>query len=192
MNIVLVGAGEVGFNLAKVLSKDGHNLSVVDINPDKCNRIKNTIDAKVYEGNGASQRILEKINVNDVDYFLALTSTDEINLVASMAAKKLGARKVIARLRNTELVHKSASMTPDDYGIDYVIYPEKAAHNEILDLIRETSAFEIKGFKDDKIKLIGIKLEQSSPLVGRSIKNIRLSNPFLPHSVATIDRNNNT
>ena len=65
MNIVLVGAGEVGFNLSKVLSKEGYNLTVIDNNPSKCNRIKNTIDAKVIEGNGASQRILEQI-----DFFL--------------------------------------------------------------------------------------------------------------------------
>ena len=61
MNIVLVGAGEVGFNLSKILSKEGYNLTIIDINPSRCNRVKNTIDAKVIEGNGASQRTLSKI-----------------------------------------------------------------------------------------------------------------------------------
>ena len=106
MNIVLVGAGEVGFNLSKVLSKDGHNLTIVDIKDTKCNRVNNSIDARVIEGNGASQRVLQKIDFDDVDYFLALTRIDEVNLVASSIAKKLGAKKVIARLRNTEYIHK--------------------------------------------------------------------------------------
>ena len=192
MNIVLVGAGEVGFNLSKVLSKEGYNLTVIDNNPSKCNRIKNTIDAKVIEGNGASQRILEQIDFKSIDYFLSLTTADEINLVASSIAKKLGARIVIARLRSTEYVHKNAVVNPETFGIDHVIYPEKAAQSEILNLIRDTSAIEIKDFNDKKIKLIGIKLEQSSPLIGRSINNVKLSNPYIKHQVAVIDRNDKT
>ena len=121
MNIVLVGAGEVGFNLSKILSKEGYNLTIIDIDPRKCNRVNNNIDAIVIEGNGASQRILQKINLNDVKYFLALTRIDEINLVASSIAKKLGAKKVITRLRNTEYVHRNAVMKPEDFGIDHVI-----------------------------------------------------------------------
>ena len=192
MNIVLVGAGEVGFNLSKVLSKDGHNLTIIDINESKCSRVNNSIDAKVIEGNGASQRILQRINFDDVDYFLALTRIDEVNLVASSIAKKLGSKKVVARLRNTEFIHKNAIMKPEDYGIDYVTYPEKAAQTEILNLIRDTSAVEIKDFYEGKIKLIGIKLEHTSPLIGRTINNVKLSNPYLAHSVAVIDRNDVT
>ena len=63
LNIVIIGAGEVGFNLAKALSKEDHNITVIDLSSDRCDRIKNTIDAKVIEGNGASQRILQKIEV---------------------------------------------------------------------------------------------------------------------------------
>ena len=192
MNIVLVGAGEVGFNLSKVLSKEGYNLTIIDIDPNKCNRVNNNLDAKVIEGNGASQRILQKINLEDVKYFLALTKIDEINLVASSIAKKLGAKKVITRLRNTEYVHKRAVMKPEDFGIDYVIYPEKAAKSEIFNLIKETSAVEIKGFKNDKVKLIGVKLEHSSPLIGRTVNNVQLSNPYLEHQVAVIDRDDHT
>ena len=192
MNIVLVGAGEVGFNLSKVLSKEGHNLTVIDINQSKCSRIKNTIDAKVIEGNGASQRILGNISFDNIDYFLALTRIDEINLVASSIAHKLGARIVIARLRSTEYVHKHAIVSPSTFGIDHVIYPEKAAQSEILNLIRDTSAIEIKDFKDKQIKLIGIKLEQSSPLIGRTVNNVQLSNPYIKHQVAVIDRDDSS
>ena len=192
MNIVLVGAGEVGFNLSKVLSKEGYNLTIIDINPSRCNRVNNTIDAKVIEGNGASQRTLSKINLEEVDYFISITKSDEVNLVASIAAKKLGVRKVIARLRNTEYIHKNAVVKPEDFSIDYVTYPEKAAQSEILNLIRETSAFEIKDFKNGNIQLMGIKLEHSSPLIGRTINNVKLSNPYLNHAVSVINRNDKT
>ena len=192
INIVLIGAGEVGFNLSKFLSKENYDLTVVDIDPLKCNRIKNTIDARVIEGDGCSQRVLQKIDFSNVDFFLALTRIDEVNLVASTIAKKLGAKSIITRLRNTEYIHNDAIVTPYEFGIDNVIYPEKSAQIEIENLVRQTSAVEIKGFKEDKITLIGIKLENSSPLIGRTIKNVYLSNPFILHKVPVIYRNDDT
>jgi len=192
INIVLIGAGEVGFSLSKFLSKENYDLTVIDIDKVKCNRIKNTIDARVIEGDGCSQRILQKINFKEVDFFLALTKIDEVNLVASTIAKKLGANNIITRLRNTEYIHSDAIVSPEEFGINNVIYPEKSAQIEIENLVRQTSAVEIKGFKNNTIKLIGIKLENSSSLVGRSIKNVCLSNPYIMHKVPVIYRNDST
>ena len=191
-NIVLIGAGEVGFNLSKFLSKENYDLTVIDVDPLKCSRIKNTIDARVIEGNGCSQRILQKIDFTNVDFFLSLTKIDEVNLVASIIAKKLGAKNIITRLRNTEYIHSSAIVTPYEFGNDHIIYPEKSAQIEIENLVRQTSAVEIKGFKNDKINLVGIKLENSSPLVGRTINNVNLANPFLIHKVPVILRNDDS
>ena len=188
LKIVIVGAGEVGYNLSKYLANEDYAITVIDIDEEKCLKIKNAIDAKVLCGNGASQRILQKIDMHQIDYFLALTPLDEINLIAAKAAKALGAKKVIARLRNTEFTHKDAVLKPIDFDIDYVSYPEKAAQKEIEKLIRRTSAVEVIGFNDEKITLVGIKLEVSSPLVGRSIKNVKLANPFINHQTAVIYR----
>ena len=102
LKIVIIGAGEVGFNLAKSLSRENYDITVIDINPQKCLRIKNNLDAHVVEGDGASQRILQSIDMKKVDYLLALTRIDEVNLVASRISKKMGAKHVICRLRNTE------------------------------------------------------------------------------------------
>ena len=192
INIVLIGAGEVGLNLAKVLSKENYDITVIDIDKNKCSKVKNTIDARVIEGNGCSQRILQKIDFKNVDYFLALTRIDEVNLVASRIAKKLGSKNTITRLRNTEYIHPDAIVKPSEFGINHVLYPEMSAQLEIEDLVRQSSAVEIKGFINDQVKLIGIKLENSSPLLGRSIKNVYLSNPFALHRVAVIYRNDNT
>jgi len=188
LKIVIVGVGEVGYNLSKYLAKEDYAITVIDNDESKCHKVKNAIDAKVIHGNGASQRVLQKIDMNEIDYFLALTPLDEINLIASKAAKILGAKKVIARLRNTEFNHKEAVLGPKDFNIDYVTYPEKAAQKEIEKLIRRTSAVEVIGFNDDNITLLGIKLEVSSPLVGRSVGNVKLANPTIKHQAAVIYR----
>ena len=158
LNIVLVGAGEVGFNLSKFLVKENYNLTVIDINPNKCSKVKNTIDARVVEGDGCSQRTLQNIDFSEVDYFLALTKIDEVNLVASTIAKKMGAKNIIARLRNTEYIHSKAVVSPENFGIDDVIYPEKSAQKEIENLVRDSSAVEVKSFFDAKVKSLTSKI----------------------------------
>ena len=189
MKILLLGVGEVGFNLAKYLSNEDYDITVIDIDPQKCNRIKNTVDAHVIEGDGSSQRIYESIDMETIDYFLPLTRYDEVNLVASSIAKKMGVNKIIARLRNTEYLHKNAVISPKEFGIDYVTFPERAAQKEIESLVKQTSAVELQEFKDNSITLIGIKIEASSPLIGRTVNNVYLSNPFIPHKTCVILRN---
>ena len=188
LNIVVIGAGEVGFNLAKSLSKENHDITVIDISSDRCDRVKNAIDAKVIEGNGASQRILQKIDMKNIDYLLALTKIDEVNFVSSYLAHELGAKKIICRLRNTEYSHKTAVVTPQNFNIDYVVFPEKAAQREIESLIRQTSAVEIEEFRDGKIILVGINLEQSSPLIGRTVEQVEIANPYIAHQLCVIYR----
>jgi len=108
LNIVIIGAGEVGYNLARSLSKNEYEITIIDIDPIKCIRVKESIDAMVIEGDGGSQRILQKIDMSHVDYLLAMTRVDEVNLVASRMARKMGAGRIICRLRNTEYQHKDA------------------------------------------------------------------------------------
>ena len=189
LKVAIIGAGEVGYNLANRFAKEDHDITVVDVDPGKCRIIKNTVDARVIEGDGASQRIIQQLNVAEIDIFLALTRIDEVNLVASRIAKKMGARTVIARLRNTEYQHQNAVATPEQFGIDFVTYPEKAAQREIELLIRQPASMEVQEFYEGSITLMGFKLEPSSPLIGRSVQNVMLSNPFVKHKLVTIVRN---
>ncbi len=190
IKIVVIGVGEVGFNLTKTLSKENYEITVIDISPEKCQRIKNSIDARVLIGDGASQRILQQIDMPQVDYLLALTRIDEVNLVAAKSAYEMGAKKIICRLRNTEYSHRSAIITPDQFGIDHVVYPERAAQKDIENLIRQTSAVDLLEFKNGKINMVGIQLDHSSPLIGRNVKNVELSNPYIPHKLALMIRDN--
>jgi len=189
LKIVIIGAGEVGFNLAKSLTRENHDITIIDNNPQKCARIKNNLDSHVIEGDGASQRILQLVDMKKIDYLLALTKIDEINLVASRISKKMGAKHVICRLRNTEYLHKNAVITPEQFGIEYVTYPEKAAQIEIENLVRRSSTVEVQEFHQGKILMVGINIESSSPLIGRSIENVITSNPFTIHKTILINRN---
>ena len=189
LKIVIIGAGEVGFNLAKSLSRENYEITVIDIDPIKCARIKNNLDAHVIEGDGASQRILQEIQMRKVDFLLALTRIDEVNLVASRISKKMGAKHVICRLRNTEYSHKKAIITPEQFGIEFVAYPEKAAQIEIENLVRRSSTVEVQEFKEGELLMVGVNLESSSPLIGRSLENVTISNPFVAHKTVLINRN---
>ena len=188
LNIVIIGAGEVGFNLAKYLSKEDHAITVVDVNPKKCLRVQNSIDAKVIEGDGTSQRLLSEINMENVDYILALTRIDEVNLVASQIASKMGAKHIICRLRNTEYIHKNAIVSPSDFNISYVTYPEMAAKNDIEHIIKKGSEDEVHEFRDGRLNMIGFHLEGDSPLVDRTVSEIELSNPYIRHKLVLIYR----
>ena len=188
LNIVIIGAGEVGYNLAKSLSKGSFDITIIDIDVEKCKKVKQSIDARVINGDGVSQRILQQIDMSNIDYLLALTRIDEVNLVSSKIAYEMGAKKIICRLRNTEYSHRDAIVTPEQFGIDKVVYPERAAQSEIEHLIRQTSAIEIKKFKHDRITMVGVKIEASSPLIGRSVENVETSNPYIPHKLALIIR----
>ena len=89
--VAVVGAGEVGVNLVKALNKENYEIIVIDINAHKCKRINEKFDVSVIEGDGASQRVLQQIDIENIDFFFALTRIDEVNLVASRMAKKMGA-----------------------------------------------------------------------------------------------------
>ena len=190
-NIVIIGAGEVGFNLAKSLSKEEHDITVIDIDPQKCQKVTNNIDARVIEGDGCSQRIIQEIEMNEVDYLIALTRIDEVNLVASKIGKERGAKKVICRLRNTEYGKKSI-IDSSQFGINHIVFPEKAARDEIKKIITQPSSFDIETFKSEKITLIGILLDSSSPLIGRTMENVEISNPYIPHKLSIICRGDST
>lgn len=188
LNIVIIGVGEVGFNLAKYLSKEDHAITVIDVNSKKCLRVQNSIDAKVIEGDGTSQRLLAEIDMEKVDYILALTRIDEVNLVASQIASKMGAKHVICRLRNTEYIHKNAVISPSDFNISYVTYPEMAAKNDIEHIIKKGSEDEVHEYNNGNINMIGFHLEADSPLINRTVSEIELSNPYIRHKLVLIYR----
>ena len=172
MRIVIIGVGEVGYHVAKALSQEDHDIVVMDIDPAKCRRATESLDVIVVEGNGASPRNLSKADVQDADYVLCLTRVDEVNLIASQQAHQLGAKKIIARLRNQQYTTRHSIIKPEQFGIDLVIHPEKEASREIVQLVRHSYATQVMDFEGGRMQMIGIRLENDCPIIGKSVREI--------------------
>ena len=147
MKVVIIGGGEVGFHVAKALSEIDYDITVIDIDPDKCRRASENLDVIVVEGDGASPKTLIEANVGNAHYVLCLTRVDEVNLIASQQAHELGADKIIARLRNQQYTAKNSIIRPEKFGVDVVIHPEKAACEEIIRLVHHPYAVQAMEFE---------------------------------------------
>lgn len=171
MKIVIIGAGEIGYDLAGVLSKERHDVTVLDREKEALNRVTENLDVLCNEGNATSAKDLVDAGVKEADIVIAVTSIDEINMIASMMSKRLGAQMVIARIRNDELSRPKAPLKPTDLGIDVMIHPELSAAHEIVQLIKRSTATDVINLADGKMQLIGLRLEKESPLVGKTLSD---------------------
>jgi len=193
MKIVLIGAGEVGFHVAKALSEDGHDITAVDINPDKCRRITENLDAIDVEGNGASPKVLHKARVEEADYVLCLTRIDEVNLIAAQQAHVLGARHIIARLRNQQYSDRDSIIKPEKFGVDLVIHPEKEACLEISRLVQHPYATQVMDFEGGRLQMLGFRLDDnSSHITGKTVRDICESSEEYKFGVIAVLRNTET
>ena len=155
MKVVIIGGGEVGFHVAKALSEEDYDITVIDIDPIKCRRASENLDVIVVEGNGASPNTLNEAKVGDADYVLSLTRVDEVNLIASQQAHKLGANTIIARLRNQQYTTQDSIIRPEKFGVDIVIHPEKAACEEIMRLVKHPYAVQVMDFEAGRLTMLG-------------------------------------
>jgi len=171
LKIVIIGAGEIGYDLAGVLSKERHDVTVLDREKEALNRVTENLDVLCNEGNATSAKDLVDAGVKEADIVIAVTSIDEINMIASMMSKRLGAQMVIARIRNDELSRPKAPLKPTDLGIDVMIHPELSAAHEIVQLIKRSTATDVINLADGKMQLIGLRLEKESPLVGKTLSD---------------------
>ncbi|MEC8703962.1 MAG: Trk system potassium transporter TrkA, partial [Candidatus Neomarinimicrobiota bacterium] len=154
------------------LSQEDHDITVIDIDSVKCKRASESLDVIVIEGNGASPRNLSEANVQEADYVLCLTRVDEVNLIASQQANELGAKKVIARLRNQQYTTRDSIIKPEKFGIDHVIHPEREACREIVKLVHHSYATQVMEFEGGRMQTIGIRLDESSPVMGKTVREI--------------------
>ncbi len=169
MKIVIIGAGEIGYDLASVLSKEKHDVTILDKDKDRLNQCNDTLDVLTVEGNATSASDLVKAGVRDASIVIAVTSIDEINMIASMMSKRLGAKMVIARVRSDELSRENAALQPIDLGIDVMIHPELSAAQEIVQLVKRSAASDVINLAEGRMQLIGIRLQRNSPLMGKTL-----------------------
>ena len=166
MNIIIVGCGKVGQTLTEQLNEEGNNITVVDLNADKVRAISSRYDVMGIVGNGATHRIQQDAGIDRADLLIAVTGSDELNLLCCLAAKKAGGCKAIARVKNPEY-SADASFLKNELGLAMVINPEQAAAGEIARILRFPSAIKIDTFAKGRVELLKFKLPEGSPLVGK-------------------------
>lgn len=192
MRIVIIGVGEVGFHVAKALSQEDFDITVIDNDPENCRRASEHLDVIVVQGNGASPKNLIEANVDKADYVFALTRVDEVNLIASQQARQLGANKVIARLRNQQYSDANSIIKPEKFGIDLVIHPEKEACLEIVRLVEHPYAIKVMDFEGGRLKMIGIRISHHNQIVGRSVKELCDDSKEIKFGIVSVIRRNKT
>ncbi|MGN0133198.1 MAG: Trk system potassium transporter TrkA [Anaerotignum sp.] len=165
MNVVIVGDGKVGGTIASQLSGEGHDIIVIDNNTRVLTNANNTMDIISVEGNGASMEVQERAGVPHSDLLIAATSADEVNMLACLVGKKLGAKHTIARVRNPEYFQQINKLK-DDLGLSMAVNPELAAAEEISRLLRFPSALKIDTFARGRVELVEIKIPPHSVLDG--------------------------
>ena len=171
MNIIIVGCGRVGATLAEKLNDDGNDVTVIDSSAEKVKTITNRCDIMGVVGNGATHTVQREAGVQDADLLIAVTNSDELNLLCCMIAKKEGDCRTIARVKNPEY-SKEAAYFKDELGLAMVINPEYAAAEEIARVLRFPSALKIEPFVKGSVELIKFRLPVGSKLSGLAVKEV--------------------
>ncbi len=165
MKIIIVGNGKVGYAIAWQLAVEDHDIIIVDKSPSALRRADSTLDVMCVEGNGASISVLKNAGVSDADLVIAVTSSDETNLVCCLIAKKLGARHTVARVRNTDY-RMDAEMLKREVGLSMVINPDWAAALEIARILSFPAAFSVEPFAQGRIDMIGFQVTAKDTICG--------------------------
>lgn len=184
MRVIIIGAGEVGMELAAKLSREDHDVTVIDKSPAILDRL-NTLDVLTIVGNGATLDVLESAGVKTTDLLIAVTQVDEINIMACLMGKNNGATKTIARIRHSAYGSEYKNLTNERLGIDITINPELVAAHEIIKVVKSVYASEIEFFCTGRVQMLGLRLGPESPLLGKHLMDLELGDNTL---IAAINR----
>ena len=171
MNIIIIGCGKVGETLAEQLNEKGNNITVVDTDPKRVSDITDRLDVMGVVGNGATHTVQEDAGVEKADLLIAVTGSDELNLLCCTVAKIVGKCQTIARIRNPEY-SSEAPYLRDKLGLAMVINPEAAAAAEIERVLRFPSALKIDTFARGRVQLIRFRLSEDARIVGMSVREM--------------------
>ena len=171
MRIVIAGAGEVGSHLAKMLSNESNDITVIDSSQERLSALAANTDVITVEGNPSAIKVLMDAGVDKADLFIAVNPSEsqDVNIVSAMLAKKLGSKKVTARINNEEYLSYENKFLFTEMGIDLLFYPEKIAAGEIAELLKRTALTNSMDFAHGKLQIAVFKLEEDSPVLGMTM-----------------------
>lgn len=188
MKIIIAGAGEVGYHLSKQLSNENHDITVLDLDNSSLERVNSAMDVLTITGSSTSLKVLTKANCEKTDLVVAVTSKESVNVNTCILAKKLGAKKTVARVENAEYTQEENQALFRTVGIDHLIYPEGLAALELVKLIQRAAATDIIEFEDGKLSLIGLKLDANLPVIRKTIQEIAMSVNQVTFRIVAIHR----
>ena len=172
MKIIIAGAGDVGFHLAKLLSYESQDTYIIDFDGDKLNYINNHLDVITKKGDATSISLLKEIGIESADLLLAVTESQNTNFTISVIGKALGVKKTIARINNPEFL-KNDEIDFKDYGVDFMISPEELAADEIKMLLDQSSFNDTVAFENGLFNVMGTSLTYKSPIVNLTVKEAK-------------------
>ncbi len=168
MNVIIVGSGKVGFNLAEQLTQESHSVTILDYQEGAIQRVSDMLDVMAVRGNGVSAEILQQAGAPAADLLVAATGSDEVNMVCCLTAKNLGTKHTIARIRNPEYTRSLVDLRRN-LKIDTVINPENTTAVEITRLLRFPAAANIETFCRGRVELMGFRLQEGDFLLGKPL-----------------------
>lgn len=183
MQTIIVGAGKVGFNMAQMLSSEDHDVILIEQDAERQKTVDDMLDVQVIHGSGSSISILERAGIRNTDMFLAVTQYDELNMIACMLAKQYGVKTTVARVRNTEYLE--IKNLNQQMGIDLIINPERVTAEEIARTVKYPHALHVDYYAEGKVQVIGLALQEDSPLLGRKLRDL---DTYAPYNIVSIMR----
>ncbi len=192
MKIVIAGAGEVGYHLAKLLTKEAHSIVLIDTNSKILKRAETEMDLLAVTGSAYSVVILDKIGMDDTDLLIAVTSSETVNLTVATLGKQLGAKRTVARVNNAEFVKLKDRLNLQNMGIDMIISPEELASHEIIRLLRRSSFTDAFDFEFGKLTLLGTYISEHSSLLDESMEHLSERSNNKHFTPIAIHRNHGT
>ena len=172
MRIVIAGAGDVGFHLAKLLALESHQITIIDMDGDKLDYVSKHLDVHTIQGTSTSFSILREARTGDCQLFIAVTSSEESNFTSAVIAKRMGADRTIVRVSNVEYMLARKDQFIKDIGIDEVILPETLAAEEIKRLISHSALTDHFSFERGRLSLMGIRVDEDSKLLHKRLIDV--------------------
>ncbi len=192
MKIIIAGAGDVGIYLAKMLYQAKEDITIIDVDSEKLSYIDSHFDFMTVKGSATSIEVLKNADIKRTSLFISVTEVEEVNITSAILAKKLGAKKVIARITNKEYAQPENQSYITDLGIDELIYPELLASDEIQNTLNQTGAQKSYEFDNGELSLFEIRLAESAPIVGKTLQEVTHDSDEFDYRTVAITRDGET
>lgn len=192
MRIIIAGAGDLGFHLAKLLAFEEQDIILIDQDSEILEYASSHLDVHTIRGSSTSISTLEEANVAKADLLIAVTSIEDTNITTAIIGKSLGAKRTVARVSNIEFLHQREKLNLQNIGIDEIISPESLAAREIKRLLKESALTDTFEFENGMLSLVGITVDENSELLNKTLTETAYLNPDHNFTTIAILRENKT